>query len=278
MLTLEPYFEPFVNYPLINTERMQRAHFGSRMEAMATLRNIAVHHAGGLGNNAYASTRHLTVDHINNAHKARWNFPSKFINGRGSYAGYNFIYDPKDRTFTQCRAIGEETAAQYGHNFDTVSICIIGNFMRKPLSNPTVPVDPLTSETKEDITKFLYGLINQKPVNGIDIDPVVAPGAVVDLSISRVQPHRYFQSTNCYGTAIANNFFRDLLIRYKPVVVTAPDGRTKEQVLEERNALLQVIMQLLARLTELNRMLERLGSKPVGAHERSCTGHLEITD
>lgn len=46
---------------------------------MADLRFIAIHHAGGLGTDNYASTKALTVGHIDNAHKDRWNFPSQYM-------------------------------------------------------------------------------------------------------------------------------------------------------------------------------------------------------
>lgn len=246
---------------------------------MGTLRNIAVHHAGGLGNDALASTKHLTVTHINNAHKARWDFPSEQMkdpNGKPWYFGYNVIYDPKDRSFTQGRALGEETAAQYGFNFDTFSICIIGNYMRRPLSNPSAPVDPLTKQIEEDIVKFLHDLIN-----GNKRGLTVKFGTVLDFAVQRVRPHRYYQSTDCYGTGIADNRFLDLLIQYTPAVVTAPDGKTKEEILTERNALLQVIMQLIARLTELTEQLKRFSGvrgARVGAHERSCTGNFHTLE
>lgn len=238
---------------------------------MATIRNIAIHHAGGLGNDKYASTKHLTVGHINNAHKTRWEFPStmKQPNGTPWYFGYNVIYDPKDRSFTQGRALGEETAAQYGYNFDTFSVCIIGNFMRRPMSNPSASVDPLTKQIEEDIVLFLHDLIN-----GNKRRLTVLPGTTVELAIERVRPHRFYQTTECYGTGIPENYFRDLLIQYKPVVVTAPDGKTKEQILEERNRLMQTIMQLIAQISALTERLKQLGGmRRVGVGDRSCPGH-----
>jgi len=242
-----------------------------------TIDTIVVHHAGGLGKDNFASTKHLTLEYINNAHKARWpEFPSQFMKlaGRPCFIGYTIVYDPKDRSFIQTRAIGEETAHTIGYNFRSVGICIIGNHNRRPLSNPSAPVDPLTKQMEEDITKFLHDLIN-----GNKRGLFVAPGTTLDLSVNRVRPHRFYQSTDCYGTGIPDNHFLDLLIKYKPVVVTAPDGKTKEEVLKERDAVLQVIMQMIARLTELTEQLKRFGSgKRLSAHERSCTGALHALE
>ena len=277
MITALPYPALLVNPLVMNRRVLPMREMGGRIGAMTTIRNIAIHHAGGLGNDAYASTKHLTVSHINNAHRARWDFPSRYMKdgaGRPWYFGYNAIYDPKDRSFTQGRALGEETAAQYGYNFDTFSVCIIGNHNRRLLSNPSVPVDPLTAQIEEDIVKYLYDLIN-----GNKRGLFVAPGTTLDLSVNRVRPHRFYQSTDCYGTGIPDNHFLDLLIKYKPVVVTAPDGKTKEEVLKERDAVLQVIMQMIARLTELTEQLKRFGSgKRLSAHERSCTGTLHALE
>ena len=56
------------------------------------IKNIAIHHSGGIGNNL-TSSAFLTWQHINQAHKTRWNFPSQYI--KDSYGGYNVVYDPK---------------------------------------------------------------------------------------------------------------------------------------------------------------------------------------
>lgn len=223
---------------------------------MATLKNIAVHHAGGLGNDVYASTRSLTVESINAAHKTRWNFPSslKDKNGKPWYFGYNVIYDPKDRSFTQGRALGEETAAQYGYNFDTFSICIIGNYMKKPLGSPAGAVDPFDKQIQEDITLFLFDLIN-----GNKRALKVEPGTTLNFAISRVQPHRFFGQTDCYGSYIADSFFRDQLVAYKPVplpVPTPPPAPSTE--LEKRNALSTLILQVVMALADFLQYLREV--------------------
>lgn len=60
---------------------------------------------------------------VNQYHKDKWNFKSTL----GYYGGYNYFMNSKGK-ITQFRADGEETAAQVGHNHDTISICLQGDF------------------------------------------------------------------------------------------------------------------------------------------------------
>lgn len=229
---------------------------------MRSILNIAVHHAGGTQADYYASSLHMTPASISEAHRLRWNFPSKYIfdvatdgkpigEAKPWYAGYNCIYDPKTRKFTQTRAIGEETAAQIGFNFNTFSLCIIGNYMIKPGSWPRASVDPLTAQIEQDVTMFLHDLID-----GNKRGLFVAPDTMISLDVSRVHPHRFYQAgTDCYGTFPSDTYFRDLLITYKPVPVPPIDQRptaisTSTVTLEQRNALIQSLLQLVAKLQD----------------------------
>jgi len=228
---------------------------------MSTIRHIAVHHSGGYANNYYGSSFHLTWREINSAHKQRWNFPSQHI--KDSYGGYNFIYDPKNNTFHQFRAIGEETAAQLGYNFDTISICIIGNYSLRPGTKE--PVDPLTKTTVEDIAIFINDLLTGN--HGY----LIKPGTTIDLSPLRVFPHRHYQkSTECYGTAIKDSWIQEVLSTYK---VSPTTGE-----LEKRLELLKLIYKLKLQLASLlARPLVKdrlLGASP---HDRECDGRVELT-
>lgn len=228
------------------------------------IKNIAVHHSGTIGSDPYVSSAHLTPAKVSDAHKARWNFPSQFMkrnDGTPWYGGYNVIYDPKDRKFTQFRAIGEETAAQYGYNFNTFSLCIIGNFMKKNGQ----PVDVLTTTIETDVVKFLHDLINGNRRN-----LYVVPGTVVDLAISRVNPHRFYQKTDCYGSAIGDTHFRDLLVKYQAPV--APPASSIP--LDERNAAIQLLMQAYLKLLDQYNKLLKERSNLSGTDYRSCTGSL----
>src|SRR3990167_4334029 len=94
---------------------------------MITIKELALHHTGGLLNNPFYSSRHFTAEYVNQLHKQRWNFKSSL----GKNGGYNLFYE-LDGKRTQFRAIGEETAAQKGHNFDVISVCFAGNFIKNP--------------------------------------------------------------------------------------------------------------------------------------------------
>lgn len=178
------------------------------------IQNIYIHHSGGLGNDNFASTLQTTPSEISKFHKTRWNFPSRFIKDESiRYMGYNFIYDPKTRKFTQGRAIGEETAAVIGRNFDSVHLCIIGNYNKKPLSEEAV--DTMFTYMIEDITHFLLDLINNNARKLI-----VDPKAEISLSKTRIYPHRQAANTMCYGTSLADNFFTQKVHEYK-----APEPR-----------------------------------------------------
>lgn len=233
-----------------------------------TIRNIAIHHAGGFQMNAYASSRHLSFDDINEAHKQRWNFPSQHIPGQ--YGGYNFIYDPKTRKFHQYRAIGEETAAQKGFNFDTVSICIIGNYSINPRTR--LPVDKMEEFMEEDIASFIYKLINQNFDSRDGIYIIGVTGTNIDLSVTRVHPHRFYQSgTECYGSALSDNWMSTILSRYKQ----NPD--TKE--LETRGKILQELVKLYIQLKTLlqQREAQKRSLKAYLNSEHACEGMIDLT-
>lgn len=173
------------------------------------IENIFIHHSGGLGNDNFASTLQTTPQDISKYHKARWNFASQYIKDETlRYTGYNVVYDPKTRKFTQCRAIGEETAAVIGYNFNSFHLCIIGNYNKKPLS--TESVDPMFTYMVEDITHFLIDLINNNARNLI-----VAKGLDLKLSKTRIFPHRKAANTMCYGTSLDDNFFLKKVTEYK---------------------------------------------------------------
>ncbi len=141
----------------------------------------AIHHTGGLGQNQYASTRLLTADNIDKAHKARWNYKSSL----GYFSGYNFFIDFQGN-ITQFRAIGEETMAQKGYNFDgkVISICLAGNF--------TKGIDMPTKE-QEIALRELYKQL-----------PQVAPYNIV--------PHRKLSSTDCFGTGLKDDWARNVIL------------------------------------------------------------------
>lgn len=171
---------------------------------MPNINYIALHHSGGLGNNNYASTAHLTVEDVERGHKNRWFFKSSL----GRYGGYNCIYDPKTRQFTQYRAIGEETAAQKGFNFNTFSLCVIGNYIKHPVTGKTV--DTMTKQIESDVAAFLSDLIGGNK-RGLKL----APNTTLDLSVARINPHRFYQpDTQCNGS-LPDNWGRTIVLRHE---------------------------------------------------------------
>jgi len=229
------------------------------------MRNIAIHHSGGLGNDQFASTKHLTPQDISDYHKYKWNFPSEYITDENlRYAGYNVTYDRKTRIFTQHRAIGEETAAQKGHNHDTFSLHNTGNYNRKPIGAPNQPVDKMTDYIEKDIALFLHDLIDGNKRN-----LVVAPNTVLNFSIKRIYPHSFFSQTMCYGSYLAYNWAQGLVIKWKPVEETLGN-------LKERFALTQTILRLYTVIFDLlNKM--RLQKQTLGSFEgRECDGLITI--
>lgn len=211
-----------------------------------TIDKIILHHSGGLGTNNYASTVFLTPEDIEQAHRQRWDFRSSL----GKYAGYNFIYDPKTRQITQHRAIGEETAHTKGYNFSSIGICIIGNYN---LDKNGIPVDDLQPHTRIDIVNFLIDLCK-----GNYRDFVVVPNTVIQLTPFRIFPHRAFSMTDCYGTAIDDNYFKEQVkLRIYPKISEL------QNLLEQLNLwALKIKSQLLA----------------LGGSDRECLGNIIINN
>lgn len=219
---------------------------------MSTLTHIAIHNSGGLQLDAYASTRQVTPEQINAYHKGHFQMESKFLPGQ--WGGYNFGYSPVTREFHQFRAIGEETAAQRGWNFNTISICIFGNYTKRPGSG--LSVDPMTPEMEKDIAHFVLDLIN-----GNSRGYVTAPNTKLDLSMARVFPHRWFQAgTDCYGTALPDSWIQNLLAKYR---YTTNDGIKDVETRDKlRQTLIALILRLRAELARREAIKLAIGGSP----------------
>jgi hypothetical protein len=170
------------------------------------IKYISVHHTGGLGVDNFASTDFLTASDIDKAHAQRW---SCFTSSLGHDGGYNFFIE-KGGTWTQFRAIGEETAAQRGFNFNTISICLAGNFTRKGNDFVNVP-----SLEQKQILRFLISTIlanNEEIYNRVGIK--IARGTEINVSPYAVHPHRWFGNTSCYGNALSDSWARDFALDF----------------------------------------------------------------
>jgi len=153
------------------------------IKTIVNIKYLTVHHTGGVEDNKYASTQHHTAEDINTWHKLRW---PDFKSELGWYGGYNFFID-KNGLVTQFRRVGEETAANKGHNLDAVSICLAGNFT-KMVDEPT---EQQTVKLKELLTYFYK--------SGI-------------IKWENIIPHRALQYTECYGNGLSDTWARDLII------------------------------------------------------------------
>lgn len=78
------------------------------------MKYVAIHHTG-----ISQIQQSIQLYSVNRYHRDKWNT----ISTRGWHVGYNYFLDV-DGTLTYCRIEGEETMAQLGHNYDTVSICL----------------------------------------------------------------------------------------------------------------------------------------------------------
>lgn len=174
---------------------------------MIIFREIAVHDTGGLLNDSYFSSQHFTAWDVNERHRQRWNF----ISTLGFYGGYNFFISADGKT-TQFRAIGEETAAQKGRNWDVISICLAGNFSLG-VDKPTLLQQ---SSLKNLITMLIWKNLQSYKITDAELD----------LSPERVFPHRHFNSTECYGSDLKDSWAKDLL-RDAPL----PIAESQESVL-----------------------------------------------
>jgi len=211
---------------------------------MNTMYYLCVHHSGPIGSSPYSSSQGLTLSRLNQAHAAR-DFNESFL---GYFVGYNFLVCP-DGMIIQTRAIGEETCAQKGHNFDTVSICILGNFTTQENG---LPVDVMPSAQKLAFLNLSTNLIR-----GIVSKYEVITGTQMNINLSRVFPHRVLQPkhTECYG-----NYY--------------PDTWARDEIAVRMRGELNVLIASLLSLVERLKLF--LAPRSVGGSDYSCDGHTEI--
>lgn len=219
------------------------------------IKNICVHHSGGLGSDYYAETAWLTFDHVNNAHQGRWpNFPSRIKGpkGQANYVGYNFWIFP-DGKLVQCRPLGAETAAQKGNNFDTISIHLSGNFTKKPNG---LPVETPTPAQLVTLKKVMLDLINNRTA-----EYIIEPGTTFNFSTTRIYPHRVLQPnhTECYGNVLPDDWARKL-------VTETTDS--KVEVVKKIQELWRQVNDIILKINQL------MKENNLGERDRSCSGNI----
>ena len=222
---------------------------------MTIIKYFAVHHAGGLGTNRYASTQHLTLQHINNAHQRRW---PRFKSEMGYWVGYNVLLFP-DGTFIQTRLIGEETAAQKYHNEDTFSVCIMGNQTKDP-RNFNNPVDIPTTAALNELIEIEMALLDGDPER---VGLKVKNGTILDVKFLNIVPHRFLQWSECYGTAFGDKWARELAKGwYARRQVKDPERAAAIKMQKQLDQLSAMIADLMRRIQRLLRR-RALGAIPV---------------
>ncbi len=163
------------------------------------IKNICVHHMAG----------NLTLKQTSDLHRSEWpELPSELR--PDLWVGYNFIVW-KDGSWIQTRYIGEETAAQKGHNFDTVSICLAGDFT---YNKPTL-------SQQQTLVYLIHSLVETTAVFK------TKPGTVINIQPTDIFPHRVLQPfhTQCYGNSLNNSWARELAYPVnapKPVLPKTP--------------------------------------------------------
>jgi len=120
----------------------------------------------------------------------------------GYFVGYTGIIFP-DGKWVQTRKIGEETAAVKGHNSDSVSICLAGNFTLKD----NRPIELPTNEQIKTLQNIVLMLLGNKTG-----EMSVMPDTQTDFSPYRLYPHRHSSDTECYGSALTDNWIKDTMV------------------------------------------------------------------
>jgi len=105
------------------------------------MKYLSIHHTSSPGDNPQ-------FDAVNKYHKGKWDMMSRI----GYYVGYNYMIEKSGR-LRQARQIGEETMAQKGHNFDTISVCLAGDFN----------VEHPTEAQKATLTAFILDMKDKYP-------------------------------------------------------------------------------------------------------------------
>lgn len=185
---------------------------------------ISVHNSGGKEGNRLAPASDLTLQSLNNVHRARWpDLPSELT---GEYTGYT-ISILRDGSHHQHRYIGEEGAHTKGYNKTAVGIHLFGNFT-KGVESPTIAQQMKFKAMVRAIKDGKPELFNLQ----------VKPGTVI--AIKKIAPHRLFQinHTDCYGSSLSDSWASDL--------VNIPGNN-----IDERISLMKIIVDLYRKILQL---------------------------
>ena len=170
---------------------------------MAKITKFSLHHSGGLGTDRFAPTQHLTFDQLNAAHRDRWpDFPS--LIDPSIFIGYNAVVFP-DGKVIQTRFIGEETCAVKGYNRETFSLLALGNFNKMPDGRA---VEVMTAQQKIVAENMAKAFADANPER-MGLQKLF--GTIIDIKLIDFGPHRFWASTDCYGTSISDDYLRAVI-------------------------------------------------------------------
>jgi len=117
-----------------------------------------------------------------------WHRVRKFPKSkRGFHVGYHKVIE-KDGTVEIARDDLERDCDALGHNFDSLSVCLVGNLSKND------PTDAQVLALGEVLTDW---------VNEYKIHP------------TKIFPHRHFASTQCYGNRLENNWATIVMLSHK---------------------------------------------------------------
>lgn len=115
---------------------------------------------------------------INQWHKER-DFP---LSSRNFYVGYHFVINHEGQ-ITQTRELDEVGAHTKGFNFESIGICLEGDFTSKQPNDAQ----------KKALGDLLVMLCDRLRIDGADI-----------------YPHRTYSTTSCYGDLLSDKWASDL--------------------------------------------------------------------
>lgn len=104
------------------------------------------------------------------------------------YVGYHYLISHAG-IVVKCRMDDDEGAHSKGINFESIGICLEGNF------DEELP----TEEQKSSLGKLLVELCQK-----------------YKLDVTDIYPHRAFRDTGCYGSKLDDSWARVLYLDYKP--------------------------------------------------------------
>jgi len=108
---------------------------------MTKIKYLAIHHTA-----VSRELQNAQFYAVNRYHKEKWGMKSEL----GWYTGYNYFIGTNGAT-TQTRNVGEETVAIKGHNFDTIHVCLAGDFnIELPTITQAYELYEFINQMKED--------------------------------------------------------------------------------------------------------------------------------